>query len=92
MTGELGSFTLKPDQMQVVNPLLILLFVPLFDYVLYPLLAKVGIKRPLQKLVLGGLLAATAFVVSALLELKLEVVKNGQYAENRDNISSFTSH
>jgi solute carrier family 15 (oligopeptide transporter), member 1 len=93
MTGELGNFTLKPDQMQVVNPLLILLFVPLFDYVLYPLLAKVGIKRPLQKLVLGGLLAATAFVVSALLELKLEVIiKNGLNFENRASILLYTGN
>lgn len=72
MVGDIGGFTIKPDQMQVINPLLILAFIPLFNYVLYPLLEFVGIKRPLQKLTLGGLLAAAAFMISGFLELKLE--------------------
>lgn len=33
MNGEIGDFILKPDQMQVVNPLLILAFIPLFEWV-----------------------------------------------------------
>ena len=41
MNGEtFGLFTILPDQMQVANPVLILLFIPLFDYVVYPLLRK----------------------------------------------------
>lgn len=75
MDGEFCGYTIKPDQMQVVNPLLILGFIPLFDYVLYPVLGKVGISRPLQKLTLGGLLAAAAFALSAFVELKLEAVQ-----------------
>jgi solute carrier family 15 oligopeptide transporter 1 len=73
MTGELGGWSLKPDQMQVVNPLLILVFIPVFETVLYPLLSKCNIKRPLQKLGIGGILAAVAFVISAIVELQLEV-------------------
>jgi solute carrier family 15 oligopeptide transporter 1 len=38
----------------------------------YPVLAKVGIKRPLQKLTLGGILAGVAFLVSGFVELSLE--------------------
>ncbi|KAL5278473.1 SLC15A1.2 family protein [Megaselia abdita] len=72
MVGDIGGFTIKPDQMQVINPLLILAFIPLFNYALYPLLEFVGIKRPLQKLTLGGLLAATAFLISGFVEMKLE--------------------
>ena len=73
MDGELGdSFSLKPDQMQVVNPALILIFIPLYDAVIYPLLAKIGIRRPLQKLTMGGILAGVSFIVSAILELQLE--------------------
>ena len=42
MNGETfgGLFTILPDQMQVANPVLILLFIPLFDYVIYPMLSK----------------------------------------------------
>lgn len=72
MVGDIGGFTIKPDQMQVVNPLLILGFIPLFNYLVYPILSVVGIKRPLQKLTLGGLLAAGAFLMSAFVEFELE--------------------
>ncbi|ALC48232.1 yin [Drosophila busckii] len=73
MNGDIwGGFQIKPDQMQVINPLLILAFIPLFDYLLYPLLARIGIYRPLQKLSLGLLLAAVGFFLSAAVELQLE--------------------
>ena len=40
MNGDTFGFTILPDQMQVANPVLILLFIPLFDYVIYPTLCK----------------------------------------------------
>lgn len=72
MTGELGPYTIKPDQLQVVNPLLILAFIPLFQYAVYPMLAKCGLKTPLQKLTTGGILAALAFLISGFVELELQ--------------------
>ncbi|XP_065570376.1 solute carrier family 15 member 2-like isoform X2 [Artemia franciscana] len=74
MDGNLGGgVAIKPDQMQVVNPLLILLFVPIFEAFFYPLFNKIGVlHRPLQKMVFGGTLAGVAFVVSGLVELQLE--------------------
>lgn len=67
------NWTMKPDQMQVINPLLVLLFIPLFETVVYPILAKIGIKKPLQKISLGGFLAALAFVLSAVVQNKIIV-------------------
>jgi len=72
MMGFIGSYEIKPDQMQVVNPLLILVFIPLYDVIFYPLLSKIGVRRPLQKLTLGGILAGVAFLCSAIVELQLE--------------------
>ncbi|XP_063706988.1 peptide transporter family 1-like isoform X2 [Culicoides brevitarsis] len=72
MTGDIGPYAIKPDQLQVVNPLLILGFIPLFSYAVYPMLAKCGIKRPLQKLTTGGILAAIAFLISGFVELELQ--------------------
>lgn len=72
MDGDLGFWTLKPDQMQVVNPLLILIFIPLYEVIFYPLLNLVGIRRPLQKLTLGGIFAGVSFVISAVVEINLE--------------------
>lgn len=74
MNGRIGSWVIKPDQMQVVNPLLILLFLPLFETVLYPSLNKARLlTRPLQKMATGGVLAAVAFIMSGALELQLQV-------------------
>lgn len=73
MDGDMGSWDIKPDQMQMINPFLILAFIPLYELAFYPLLAFVGIRRPLQKLTLGGIFAGIAFVVSGLVELSLEV-------------------
>lgn len=67
------NWTMKPDQMQVLNPLLVLLFIPFFETGVYPLLAKIGIRKPLQKISLGGFLAALAFVLSAVVQNKIIV-------------------
>ena len=74
MNGQLGSWTIKPDQMQVINPFLILAMIPMFETVVYPLLSKCHLlEKPLQRITVGGFLAALAFIVSALVEFQLEV-------------------
>ncbi|XP_016962541.1 peptide transporter family 1 isoform X2 [Drosophila biarmipes] len=72
MDGDMGTWDIKPDQLQVLNPLLILLFIPLYDVAFYPALRLVGISRPLQKLTMGGILAGIAFIISGVVELNLE--------------------
>lgn len=72
MDGDIGFYEIKPDQMQVINPFLILVFIPLYEAYFYPLLSKFGIRRPLQKLTAGGILAGVAFLISGLVELELE--------------------
>jgi solute carrier family 15 oligopeptide transporter 1 len=72
MNGDIGFTEIKPDQMQLINPLLILVFIPLFDCAVYPILSKFGLRRPLQKLATGGILAGIAFMISGFVELELE--------------------
>lgn len=72
MDGDIGIYTIKPDQITVLNPLLVLLCIPVFDAVVLPAIAKIGINTSLRKLTVGGLLAALAFVCSALVQLKLD--------------------
>ena len=72
MNGDLGFWEIKPDQMLVLSPILVLIFIPMYDFLLYPLLSNVGIRRPLQKIALGGILAGVAFLVSGWVELELE--------------------
>lgn len=64
--------TILPDQLQIVNPLFILALVPIFEAAVYPLFAKCGLLTPLQRIGVGGLLAALAFVISGIVELNLE--------------------
>lgn len=74
MNGQIGSFTIKPDQMQTLNPLFCLILIPLFDKVIYPAFAKYNLlKRPLKRIFFGGLLAACAFIISGTVEIALQV-------------------
>jgi solute carrier family 15 oligopeptide transporter 1 len=73
MNGAFGSSTIKPDQMQVANPFMILLLIPLFDKLIYPFCAKFGfLKKPLQRMTVGGLLTAASFFLSGFLEIELQ--------------------
>jgi solute carrier family 15 oligopeptide transporter 1 len=76
MDGYIGFYTILPDQMQVINPLLILIFIPLFTYVIYPAFAKCNfLKTPLQRMVCGGLLTAASFGISAGVSFALEATE-----------------
>lgn len=75
MNGDLGGgVVLKPDQMQIVNPVLILLLVPFFEAVIYPLFKNTNLLTPLRRLGCGMVLCGLSFVVSAFVELALEVL------------------
>lgn len=73
MNGDVnGWFTIKPDQMQVVNPLMILVFVPMFEYAVYPVLQLIGLRKPLLKMALGGILAGFAFLLSMVVQFAID--------------------
>ncbi|XP_035874058.1 solute carrier family 15 member 2 isoform X2 [Phyllostomus discolor] len=72
MNRNLGFIVLQPDQMQVLNPLLVLIFIPLFDLVIYPLVSRCGINfSSLRKMAVGMILACLAFAVVAVVEIKI---------------------
>lgn len=73
MNGQLGKFAIQPDQMQALNPILILLFIPIFETIIYPLFGMCHLlKRPLQRMVIGMVLAGLSFVVAGFIELKVQ--------------------
>lgn len=72
MNGDLGFYTLKPDQIQVAEPLLILILIPIFETVIYPILTRLGIRQPLQKMVIGGIFMAISFVFAGLVQFRIE--------------------
>jgi POT family proton-dependent oligopeptide transporter len=54
---------LLPAQVQTANPILILLFIPLVNYVIYPLVDRVFLLTPLRKIGIGLFLTAASYVV-----------------------------
>ncbi|XP_060839688.1 peptide transporter family 1-like isoform X3 [Rhopalosiphum padi] len=65
------GWEIKPDQMQTIHPLFALLLILSFDRILYPFLAKFGIRRPLQKLIFSNFMAVLAFLLAAVLQYKI---------------------
>ncbi|KAJ8252908.1 hypothetical protein GJAV_G00206890 [Gymnothorax javanicus] len=73
MDGNFGLLTIQPDQMQTVNPILILVLVPIVDSVVYPLIKKCGLNfTPLKRMTVGMLLAGLAFVAAALVQIEID--------------------
>jgi solute carrier family 15 (oligopeptide transporter), member 1 len=72
MNGNLGFYTVQPDQMIALNPIFAILTLPLCDYVIYPLLTKIKVKTLLQKMTIGGMLAVVAFIIAAVVEMKIQ--------------------
>lgn len=64
-----AGYTFLPSQIQAANPILVLLFIPLFSYGLYPLLARYLFDpKPLRRIALGLALAALPFLLLGWVE------------------------
>ncbi|XP_018089583.1 peptide transporter 2 isoform X1 [Xenopus laevis] len=72
MNSDFGGFVLQPDQIQILNPLLILILIPVFDLGIYPLIrcCKIDFKA-IPKMAIGMILAALAFAVATVVEIKI---------------------
>uniref|UniRef100_A0AAR2LTD5 Solute carrier family 15 member 1 n=1 Tax=Pygocentrus nattereri TaxID=42514 RepID=A0AAR2LTD5_PYGNA len=65
-----------------VNPILILVMVPIVDSVVYPLIKKCGLNfTPLKRMTVGMFLAGLAFVAAALVQIQID-----------DTLPKFPSH
>lgn len=65
-------YTVKPDQMSIFNSIMGIAAIPFCNYIVYPAIAKIGIKTYLHKMTVGGVIAAVAFVISAFVQLEIE--------------------
>ncbi|XP_041279323.1 solute carrier family 15 member 1 [Onychostruthus taczanowskii] len=72
MNGDFG-FHIQPDQMQIVNPILIVVMVPVVDSLVYPLIKKCKLNfTPLKKMTVGMFLGSLAFVAAALVQVQID--------------------
>jgi proton-dependent oligopeptide transporter, POT family len=65
------KFTLLPSQVQAVNPILILIFVPIFTFFIYPAMSKMFKLTPLKKITIGMFIAAISFAIVAWMEAQI---------------------
>ncbi|XP_078369517.1 solute carrier family 15 member 2-like isoform X1 [Oculina patagonica] len=81
MDGDLGGFTLRSDQIQALNPILVLILIPLYDGVIYPMFERCQFPLSALKKMTGGLvLAAVAFVVCAFVQIQIQTIGEGPSA------------
>ena len=71
MNRHLLFFELHPAQIVAANPLMIMLLIPVFSYVIYPAINKVFPLTALRKIGIGLFVAALSFVVTALIETRI---------------------
>lgn len=60
-----------PSQIQVMNPILIMIFIPVFAFWLYPAMDKRFKLTPLRKIGIGFFLTVIAFLIPAWIETKI---------------------
>ena len=65
-----------PSQIQTLNPILILIFIPLYNYVLYPAVERVFVLTPLRKISCGLFIATGSFLIIALIETWIAAGQN----------------
>jgi len=71
----LGLFGIKllASQIQVANALFVLIMIPAFNYILYPMVEKLGFRiTPLRKIGAGLFITALSFVVIGLLQTQIQ--------------------
>jgi len=67
------SFEVIPAQMQALNPLLVMILIPVNNLLLFPLLRKLGIEpSPLRRMTAGIVLSAAAWIVVGNLQVALD--------------------
>jgi len=64
---------LEASQIQAVNPILVMLLIPLFSGLIYPTVERMGIKvTPLRKMAVGMILCAASFAMVGMIQAALD--------------------
>src|SRR5216684_483299 len=72
MDRHLFGIEWKAAQIQTVNPIFILLMLPLFSYVIYPAIERGVRLTPLRKIGLGLFVTALAFLIVGLIQVRID--------------------
>ncbi|MCP4848102.1 MAG: POT family MFS transporter [Verrucomicrobiaceae bacterium] len=66
------GFEWLPSQIQAINPIFILIFIPLFTFIIYPAINKVFKLTPMRKIAIGLFVMVGGFVIIALAQERID--------------------
>lgn len=61
-----------PSQIQAINPIMIMIFIPIFTFGIYPAMGKFFKVTPLRKIAIGFFLTVPAFLLPAWIEMRID--------------------
>jgi proton-dependent oligopeptide transporter, POT family len=73
MRLDVGSYTFEPSQLQAINPLLVMILIPLTTGLVYPACERLGWPlTPLRRMTMGMFAAGASFVMVAAIQVALD--------------------
>ena len=72
MDREILGIDILPAQLQAANPLLVMLLIPLFSYVIYPAINRLFALNELRKIAIGLFVSVAAFAIPTGLQIDID--------------------
>ncbi|HYH94440.1 POT family MFS transporter [Hyalangium sp.] len=73
MDPQVAGFTFQPSQMQFINPLLVMILIPLLAVVIYPAFQRLGWElTPLRRMPLGLVIGAVSYIIAGYYQVIIE--------------------
>lgn len=72
MDREIFGFEVLPSQIQAINPLLIMILIPLFSAYLYPAIGRVFKLSALRKIAIGMFVSVAAFALTSWIQARID--------------------
>jgi POT family proton-dependent oligopeptide transporter len=73
MDLQVGPFTFEPSQLQAINPLLVMILIPVTAGLAYPAFQRLGYPlTPLRRMTIGMFAAGVSFVLVAFIQMALD--------------------
>jgi len=72
MDRDLFGFEILPSQMQAANPLLVMLLIPLFSYLIYPAINRFFALTELRKISIGMFITVVAFAIPTWIQFQID--------------------
>ncbi|KAM9962500.1 hypothetical protein ACTFIR_005408 [Dictyostelium discoideum] len=93
------SVCIEPEQIQALNPLFIMVFIPIVEFTIYKPLKHFGFNlKPLIKMSIGMILAAISFLIAMFLQISIDksiknnnIINNSSFSSSNSSSSSSSS-